>query len=161
MRIGIVSDTHSHYRMVDAALELLRRRGVKCVLHCGDIEDAKTVRLFQGLAAHFVYGNCDTARDELLGAIRETGATLHEQFGSLELRGRKIAWTHGDDKRLLQDIVNSGLYDFVFYGHTHHAERHRSGRTLVVNPGALYRARPKTLAVLDLATSELEAVVVV
>src|ERR671935_1129587 len=120
MRIGIVSDTHSHYRTVAVALRLLREQRVECVLHCGDIADGETVRLFQGLPTHFVYGNCDWDRDELRAAIQETGAMLHEPFGSLELGGRKIAWTHGDDKRLFRNLENSGLYDFLFYGHTHH-----------------------------------------
>ena len=83
-----------------------------------------------------------------------------EPFGNLELEERKIAWIHGDDKRLLEDIENSGHFDFLFYGHSHHAEQHRTGPTLVVNPGALHRARPKTFVVLDLESGELESVTV-
>ena len=157
MRIGIVSDTHSHYRTVEAVVGLLRERGVASVLHCGDIEDAQTVRLFAGLPTHFVYGNCDSERAELRAAMEKTGAVLHEPFGSLELEGRQLAWTHGDNPRLLRELENSG-FDFVFYGHTHKAERHQRGRSLVVNPGALYRARPRTFAVLDLASGELETI---
>jgi predicted phosphodiesterase len=48
----------------------------------------------------------------------------------------------------------------VFYGHTHQAAEHRTGKTRVINPGALHRARPKTFVVLDLATGEVESVVV-
>lgn len=157
MRLGVVSDTHSRYATTEAALALLQQRGVDMILHCGDIEDAVTVRLFQGFPTHFVFGNCDTERAELRRAIAASGASLHEPFGSLELEGRRIAWAHGDDKRLLLDLENSASYDFLFYGHTHHAEQHPTGPTLVVNPGALHRARPKTIVVLDLATSELES----
>jgi putative phosphoesterase len=133
---------------------------VSCILHCGDIEDATTVRLFEGIPTHFVLGNCDTDRDELRRAIQQTGATLQEPFGHVELEGRKIAWMHGDDHRLLQDVERSDQFDFLFYGHTHHSKQHRVGRTLVVNPGALHRARVKTFAVLDLETATLETVVV-
>ncbi len=160
MRIGVVSDTHSRQCTVEKALQLLRRHGVQWVLHCGDIEDAATVWLFQGFTTHFVFGNCDTDRADLRKAIEGSGARLHEPFGSLELRGRKIAWLHGDDKRLLRDLENSGHYDFLFYGHSHHAEQHRCGPTLVVNPGALHRARPKTFVILDLESGQVESVLV-
>jgi putative phosphoesterase len=160
MRIGILSDTHNRYRNVEKALRLLKDRGVTLVLHCGDIEDAQTVRLFQGFTTHFVFGNCDSDKTELRQAMQESGATLHDHFGSLELEGRMIAWTHGDDARLKRDIEQSGAYDFLFYGHSHHAERHRTGKTVVVNPGALHRAREKTFVILDLRTGELEDVLV-
>src|SRR5262249_26664115 len=48
--------------------------------------------------------------------------------------------------------IASGAWDLVCYGHTHVAELHRAGRTLVLNPGALFRASPHTLAVVDLVT---------
>jgi putative phosphoesterase len=160
MRIGIVSDTHSRHGTVEKVVKVLRQRGVYCVLHCGDIEDAETVWLFENLTTHFVFGNCDTERASLRQAIYGSGASLHEPFGNLELDGHKIAWIHGDDKRLLEDIENSGHFDFLFYGHSHHAEQHRTGPTRVVNPGALHRARTKTFVVLDLETGELESVTV-
>jgi predicted phosphodiesterase len=37
MRLGIISDTHSRYATVETVVKLLRRRGVFCVLHCGDM----------------------------------------------------------------------------------------------------------------------------
>jgi putative phosphoesterase len=160
MRIGIVSDTHSRYHTVEKVLALLRDRDVEEILHCGDIEDAATVRLFEGVPTHFVFGNCDGDRGELCRAMEETGATLQEPFGNIELSGKKLAWIHGDDQRTFLDIERSGHFDFLFYGHSHHAEQHRTGPTLVVNPGALHRARVKTFVVLDLATSEMESVVV-
>jgi uncharacterized protein len=161
MRIGIVSDTHSRYHTVEKTLKLLGEQQVACVLHCGDIEDAETVRLFQGVPTHFVFGNCDTDREELRQAMRESGADLQEPFGHLELAGRKIAWLHGDDRHLFRDVERSAAFDFLFYGHTHHAEQHLSGSTLVVNPGALHRASVKTFVVLDLETGRLESVQVV
>jgi uncharacterized protein len=160
MRIGILSDTHSRYQTVEAALALLQNRRVNYVLHCGDIEDSETVWLFQGFTAHFVFGNCDYERASLRQAVYGIGATLHEPFGSVELGGVRIAFLHGDDKRLLREVENGGRYDYLFYGHTHQAEEHRTGPTRVINPGALHRARPKTLVVLDPASGELESVLV-
>jgi putative phosphoesterase len=160
MRIGIVSDTHGNRLMVTHALTELRERGITTLLHCGDIDDAETVALFRGFTTHFVFGNCDIDQAALREAMADIGATLHDAFGSVELEGVKLAFTHGDDKALLRDVERSGHYDFLFYGHTHQAEEHHSGSTRVINPGALHRARPKTFLVLDLGSREVESVVV-
>ena len=154
MRIGVVSDSHGRQPAVIAALGQLRERGVKTVLHCGDIEDAETVALFRGLDAHFVFGNCDWDKEALRAAIQEVGATLHEHWGQLELAGVKLAFLHGDDKDLMREVENSGAFDYLFYGHTHIAREDRVGETWVINPGALFRAATKTCLLLDLATGE-------
>ncbi len=160
MRIGIVSDTHGNRLMVNLALAALRERGITTLLHCGDIDDPQTVALFRGFSTHFVFGNCDIDQAALRQAMADIGATLHDHFGSIELEGVKLAFTHGDDKVLMRDVERSGYYDFLFYGHTHQAEEHRSGSTRIINPGALHRARPKTFLVLDLGSGEAESVTV-
>jgi len=157
MRIAILSDTHSRLTTVERAVALVRSHGVTTVLHCGDIEDPSAVPPFVGLDAHFVYGNCDGDREGLRRAIADAGLRLHEPFGHLELEGVSLAFTHGDDGRLLRELENSD-FDFVFYGHTHVAREHRTGTTRVINPGALHRARPKTFLLLDLSTRETESV---
>ncbi len=160
MRIGIVSDTHGNRRMVNLALAELRERDITTVLHCGDIDDPETVELFRGFTTHFVFGNCDIDKDALRAAMDDIGATLHDHFGNVELEGVKLAFLHGDNTSLMRDVERSGYYDFLFYGHTHQAEEHRSGPTRVINPGALHRARPKTFIVLDLGSREVEEVTV-
>ncbi|MGE3807639.1 MAG: metallophosphoesterase [Gemmataceae bacterium] len=158
MLIAVLSDTHGRQAAVETALRYVRSRGAQLVLHCGDIDDAATVRLFAGITSHFVLGNCDTKRDELRRAVAAIAGTCHEPFGDLELGGQKIAFLHGHDHRLHKDVENSDYFDYLFYGHSHRAEEHRTGRTHVVNPGALHRANPKTFVLLDLASAALEQV---
>ncbi len=158
MLLAILSDTHSRHATVRRALALVRERGVRTVLHCGDIEDPETVALFRGLDAHFVFGNCDGDRAGLRAAVTEEGLTLHEPFGHLEVEGVKLAFLHGDDASLMRDVERSGHFDYLFYGHSHQAREHRTGPTRVINPGALHRARPRTFAILDLAGGNLESV---
>jgi putative phosphoesterase len=158
MRIGIVSDTHGNRLMVTRALAELSERGITTILHCGDIDDSETVELFRGFTTHFVFGNCDIDKGAMREAMTDIGATLHDHFGSIELEGVKLAFTHGDDKILMRDVERSEYYDFLFYGHTHQAEEHRTGPTRVINPGALHRARPKTFIVLDLESREVESI---
>jgi putative phosphoesterase len=159
MRIAIVSDTHSRHATIEATLKLLEQCQVELILHCGDIEDSEAVWLFPG-NTHFVFGNCDTERASIRQAVYGSGATLHEPFGRLELGGAKIAWLHGDDRRLMQEVEHQGEFDYLFYGHTHVAAERRTGPTRVVNPGALHRARAKTFLVLDIDSGEMETIVV-
>jgi uncharacterized protein len=160
MLLGIVSDTHGRTATVALALDQLRSRGVEFILHCGDIDDAATVRLFAGIPTHFVFGNCDFHRDSLRTAIRDIGATLHEPWGYLELDGKKIGWLHGDDRTLFRDVERAQTCDYLFYGHTHVRADEMRGVTRVVNPGALHRAAVKTCLVLDVSAGTFAEVTV-
>ncbi len=160
MKIGVLSDTHGRADTVAAALAEFRARGVELLIHCGDIDDAETVASFAGWPVHFVYGNCDGDRAGIRRAIEAIGATLHDPFGHLDIEGKAIAWLHGDRPGLMHDIETSGAYDYLFYGHTHVAEQHRTGQTRVINPGALFRTRTKTCLVLSLPAGTVESIIV-
>src|SRR5258708_4091378 len=160
MKIAVLSDTHNQIDRVRRALDLLRPHHVSMVLHCGDIEDPPVVELFGGREAHFVFGNCDWNKDALAEKMEEVGGTLHENFGHLEVDGKQIAFVHGDKTRLLEELEQAGCYDYLFHGHTHVRKDQRMGPTRVINPGALQRAAIKTFALLDLASGEMESIVV-
>ena len=154
MRLGVVSDTHGHAENALRAVRMLESLEVQCVLHCGDVGSADIPRLFAAWPTHFVAGNCDPDFDELKAAI--TGRhQWHGLFGDIELAGRKIALLHSHDGRKFRQTIASGKYDLVCYGHTHVPESHLEGRTLVLNPGALYRAHPHTIAIVDLESLEV------
>jgi putative phosphoesterase len=160
MLIGILSDTHSNYAIVKRVRDILDERQINEILHCGDIEDAETVCLLEGLAPQFVLGNCDSDTPELRQAIRDVGGVLYDGFGLIERNNCNVAWIHGHEQSRFGDLVDAQHFDFVFYGHTHRQERHRIGKTEVVNPGALYRARDKTFAILDTKSRQVEIVLV-
>jgi putative phosphoesterase len=160
MRIAIVSDTHGRTAQVKSALASAAARQVDLILHCGDIDDGATVRLFPA-HTHFVFGNCDRHDSaEIRSAVAEIGATLHDGFGFVEVEGTKIAFVHGDDRRQFEELIAADAFDFVFYGHSHVAEQHKVGRTRVVNPGALHRAAVKTFVLLELPAGTLESITV-
>ena len=150
MRIGVISDTHGHLANTQAAVRMLQSLEVEAVLHAGDIGSPEIPPLLSQWPTHFVFGNCDHDPHELRSAIERSGLTCHGRFGDVELAGRRIALLHSDDARLFRQVTLSGEYDLVCYGHTHRAEQHRSGSTLVLNPGALYRAQPHSLALVRL-----------
>lgn len=159
MKIAILSDTHGRGDTVRKALRLIEPYGVELLIHCGDIDDEETVLLFPP-NTHFVFGNCDFDRRGIQRAVEQIGATLHAPFGRLDLAGKSMGFVHGDDGSLLLDLEQSQEFDYLFYGHTHVATEHVSGKTRVINPGALHRARPKTLVILDVASGALERVIV-
>ncbi len=153
MRIGIVSDTHGHLEHTANAVRVLEEQCVELVLHCGDVGTADIVPLFAKWPTHFVFGNVDQDKTELRWAIDLAGQTCHGRFGSLHLQGRRVAFLHGDDTHALHQVVTGDGWDLICYGHTHVAEQHTTGcGTLVLNPGAVYRAHPHSLAVVDLSS---------
>ena len=158
MRLGIISDTHAHVELTRPAIRMLESLEVDTVLHCGDIGSMAVVELFAQWPTHFVFGNCDDATEGFAKAIRRAGQTCHGQFGDLEFEGVRIALLHSDDRRKFRETIDSGDYQLVCYGHTHVAAIDQHGETLVVNPGAIYRADPHSIAVIDLP--KLEATIV-
>jgi uncharacterized protein len=154
MRIGVISDTHGNIENTLAAVRMLKSLEVEAVLHAGDIGSPQIPKLLAEWPAHFVFGNCDPDGNQLRAAIEQAGLTCHGRFGDFTLSGRRIALIHSDDARLFHRVCTSGDYDLVCYGHTHAAEQHREGRTLILNPGALYRANPHTIATVELETME-------
>ena len=160
MLIGVVSDTHGHVQNTQAAARMLDSLGVEAALHCGDIGSEAIVPLFAQWPTHFVLGNVDEGgiTAALQTAIEKAGQTFHGRFGSLELAGVKIALLHGDDERLLQQTISAGKHQLVCHGHTHAARNERIGSTLVLNPGALYRANPHSIALVDLPTLKTEII---
>src|SRR5262249_9100237 len=117
-----------------------------------------TVRLFTDVPTQFVFGNWDHSRTALNKAIRDIGALSHDGLGQIEVGGKRICWLHGHVRGERAKLEESGELDFLFYGHSHQAEAHRTGKTVVLNPGALHRARPKTVALVDVAIVEWELV---
>ncbi len=150
MILGIVSDTHGHVDFARPAVRMLESCDVQSVIHCGDIGSGDIVSLFHRWPTHFVFGNVDVPAAPLRVAIKRAGQSCHERFGTIELAGRRIAFLHGDDAAMLDNAIRDGGYDLVCYGHTHVAEQHQEGQTLVVNPGALFRAPRHTLAIVEL-----------
>lgn len=159
MRIGVISDTHDRRELTAEAVRLLGEAKIEMILHCGDIESVETVAVFSPIQTHFVYGNWDKDRTRLSAAIREIGGHAYESFGAIELAGKRVAWVHSHERNKFYELEHCNYFDYLFYGHTHVREQHRTGKTLVANPGALFRANPKTCIVLDLVSGELKPII--
>jgi putative phosphoesterase len=137
---------------------MLESMQVDQVLHCGDVGSSEIVTMFSRWPTHFVFGNVDYDRDTLRRTIEAAGQTCHGQFGALRLAGCQVAFLHGDDFRLLDQTIRDGRWRLVCHGHTHVSRRERVAETLVLNPGAVYRATPHSIAVVKLP--ELDATII-
>jgi putative phosphoesterase len=137
---------------------MLSSLGVDAVLHCGDIGSPDIVPLFAQWPTHFVFGNVDYDVHVLRAAIDAAGQTCHGLCGDLILAGARVGFLHGHDGKLFEKMIASGDWQLICYGHTHVAERHQEGPTWVLNPGALYRADPHSLAVVDLPDLEIHQI---
>ena len=71
-----------------------------------------------------------------------------------------FAVIHGDDFALKRKILTDQKHDYLLQGHTHQFEDTRIGRTRIINPGALHRANPKSIVLLDTETDRLEKLIV-
>lgn len=159
MLLGVVSDTHGHVGYTREAIRVLEEFEPQAVLHCGDIGSPEIVRLFSSWPTHFVLGNVDEGEDDITAAIAAAGQHNHGLFGKLELAGRRIAFLHGHDRQRLKQETTTGKWDLVCYGHTHAREWHRNERqTLILNPGALFRATPHSFAIVDLAKLDVTTI---
>lgn len=162
MKIGILSDTHDDTAAMRHALRLLRSLGAGHVLHCGDIGRHALAALSrfcvqEKVEAHAAIGNCDS----FLADFRFAPAPPHITLGlflGFTLDEKKCALLHGHTPAQLEMIIQSGEYDYVFSGHTHHPLDECHGKTRHINPGAVTSPRnaPASVALLDTADSALD-----
>lgn len=160
MLIGILSDTHGKTDPLAAALRQLKSRGAEHFIHCGDVGEQNVLDQFAGLSLTFIWGNNDWDVAGLEDYAATLGLSCGGRFADLALGGKTVAVIHGDDAALKRKILDEQRHDYLLLGHTHQFEDTRVGRTRIINPGALYRARFKTVALLDTRSDRLERFVV-
>lgn len=156
MRIGILSDTHDRIEITGRAVALLRGAGAEFLIHCGDVGGQQVLDQLAGIPCALIWGNNDWDRPALSRYCQSLGLDCYGNFADLELAGKRFAVSHGDDAAMTRRVLVEQKYDYFLHGHTHVAEDHRVGRTRVINPGALQRARTKSVAMLDTAADALE-----
>lgn len=169
MILGLLSDTHGREERTGCALGLLEQRGAEAFVHCGDIGGEAVLDQFAGRRTWFVWGNTDAGDPGLERYATSLGLTVPRTSPvQIEIGGRVLAVYHGHEghfHQLMRRIQTRDLaafeqltrgWDYILYGHTHCAADMRVRHVRLINPGALERARPHTVATLDLARDVLE-----
>lgn len=152
MLVGVMSDSHGDGEITAQAVALLKSRGCEALFHCGDVCSTSVLDALAGERAWFVWGNCDHAFMEWRPYVQSIGLAWPEAPVRVELAGRTILVAHGHERGFDEYSRRRGV-DFLFFGHTHRYEQFRDGSVVCVNPGALHRARVKTVAVVNLETA--------
>lgn len=80
-------------------------------------------------------------------------------MGELSLGGQRIAVYHGTSNPIIEALVDSGSYDYVFHGHTHARAHEREDGTVRINPGGIgtgaEETEPPAGVVLDTETGDV------
>jgi putative phosphoesterase len=154
--VGILSDSHGKADMTATAVRLLLSQGAKYLIHCGDIGSESVLDALAGHPSMFVFGNNDWDRRGLAEYAKTIGVACGNDEGKLSFNNKLVVVTHGDDSRIVSRVLSAQLVDYLFVGHTHVAMDSRERRVRVINPGALYRAARKTVALLDTQSDVLK-----
>lgn len=132
------------------------------LIHLGDVG---TVQVIDTLAAthassgrqieaHLVFGNCDWEAQALAQYAQDLGVIVHDVAGEITIDGKRVVFTHGHINSVMEHAIESGA-DYLLHGHTHVQCEHTVGQTRVINPGALFRAKRHTVALLTPASDAL------
>jgi len=153
--IGIMSDSHDNLDAVRKAVRLFQDSGCDLIIHAGDFVAPFSAQVLgsAGCEVKAVFGNCDGEKHGLKTMFGPFGTIRKAPFVFAH-EGKRIAVIHLDAP--VGELVASGEYDLVVYGHTHRPDVRRAGSTLIVNPGETggWVTKRSTVALYDPATGE-------
>ncbi len=158
MLIGMISDTHDNLDRTKAAVDVFRRRAVKCILHCGDIISPFVVPLFNDDCFEkcvAVFGNNDGEWLFLKQMFEPVGELLKPP-AFFEVGGYRIALLH---EPMPDDVMAALPVDLVAFGHTHDVVA-REGKPIVINPGECcgYLTGKCTVGIVDMEKRKAEII---
>ena len=161
MKIGIISDSHDNQANIFKAVDIFRQYKVQYVLHAGDIIAPFAARPFgrmEGVKFIAVFGNNDGEKLLLDNTVKSFGGEIHDDCFRGEIGGRSIFMIHCCGA--IEEIVSSGKFDLVIYGHTHKKDIRKIGKTLLINPGEStnWLTDKPGVIVLDLDDMKAEAI---
>ena len=159
MLLALLSDTHDNAAATKAAVALLALHKPAAYLHAGDLVDAAMLFHFAGIGPfHFVFGNNEYDQAAIRSQARALDLFCHGHFADLTFAGKRVGLLHGHDSALFHRLAVSDQYDYLIHGHSHIRRDIRlpaPSRTRIINPGALFRARTKSVALLDVVADTL------
>jgi len=155
MLAAVVADSHDNVPVIERAVEVIRERGARVLLHAGDFVApfaAKAWAKFDG-PIMAVFGNNDGERAGLLKVIPD----LHDGPHLFEVGGRKVLLSHREGD-VNEDLCAQA--DLVVVGHSHRSEIGKRNGAAFVNPGEVggWVTGRRTIALVNLETLAVELV---
>jgi len=157
MKIGILSDTHDQTINIETAIQILKKYSIQKLFHCGDVTSLASLQLISEYPLALTFGNGDFMTGEMREFILSNNPenSVGYQYHG-ECFGKKIGMTHSHLIGVLDEMIDSQIFDYVFFGHTHLRSNQKIGRTRVINPGSLggLKKQTRSICVLDLEKDE-------
>lgn len=172
MLIGLISDTHDKLEGIDQAFQIFISKQVSLILHAGDWTLPSTVQYIANLSRQAnipvkgVLGNNDK---ELEASLRSS--TIYEgieistdKVFVTDINKKNVAVYHGDDERIVNNLIQEQIYDILVVGHTHKVQQERIDSTFIINPGSTAFAKPVSttnvgsIAIFNVETSVAEII---
>lgn len=144
MKVCILSDSHDHIALIDAAVADAKALGAEAVLHCGDLVAPSTLHCLEkhGLPVHVIHGNNSGDLYALVRLAHKPDGVVryHGMDAGIELAGRHIFLVHYP--HYAHAMAATGDWDLVCCGHSHKVEIEerrncKGGTTHLVNPGTV------------------------
>jgi len=144
MKICILSDSHDHISLLDAAVSEAKGFGAEAVLHCGDVVAPSTLHRLEryALPVHVIHGN-NTGDMYTLGRLAadpKSCVQYHGMDATIELGERRIFLVHYP--HYARAMAMTGDWDIVCCGHSHAPKQEwvanmKGAETLLLNPGTV------------------------
>jgi putative phosphoesterase len=144
MIICILSDSHDHIPLLDAAVAEAKEKGAQAVLHCGDVVAPSSLKCLNKhrLPVHVIHGNNSGDLYSLgqMATRADNVIQYHGMDAGVDLAGKRIFLVHYP--HYARAMAATGEWDLVCCGHTHKSRidwlpNIRGGRTPLVNPGTV------------------------
>jgi len=165
MKVCILSDSHDHIPLLDAAVAEAIEWGAEAVIHCGDVVAPSTLECLEKyqIPVHVIHGNNtgDLYNLGRLTAREDNVIHYHGMDAGIELGGRRIFLVHYP--HYARAMAATGKWDLVCCGHSHKFKQEMlanidGGESLLINPGTVggVGTDPSSYVVGDLETMEFE-----
>ncbi|MEI7498291.1 MAG: YfcE family phosphodiesterase [Candidatus Falkowbacteria bacterium] len=156
MMAVIISDIHDNLANLAKCLDYCRAQNITTMICCGDITNSDTVdylaKNFAG-TIHLIMGNVDNFDDGILTHYRNI-RYYDRKGGHMIMDGKRIGFCH--EPYHVKHLFAKGMYDIIFYGHTHKPWESQEHGVRLINPGTLGGVFQKaTFAVWDSETGEV------
>ena len=158
MRAAVISDTHDAILSVRDVLKTIAKENVDTIIHCGDMTSAYTAEQFKDFCVYHAWGNCDIDTIGIQYALRECKpGSRSDQWIKAVFDGKSIAAIHEENSRQFASLMDLGVFDYIFVGHTHRKSDRTEGKTRIINPGAIGGAHrgPRGFIIVDFASGEV------
>ncbi len=153
--LGVVSNSSGRADAVASAIDVFAASGCGLVVHCGDVGGRHVLDELARLGGVFVWGERDHDRMGLLRYGHSIGVDCFGVMGQFEWEEKKICVVHGDDKKVIRQILDEQQYDYLLLGHDLTAEDRTVGKTRVLNPGAIFGGSQASAVLLDPPTGKI------